>query len=147
MELYELQKKIGYEIKKLRIANGWTQEEAADHLHLCRKAYGEIERGETDIHLSRLWQLAHNFGVDIDYFIDSKEKSVFYVTGSLNSLFNNKNSNNQCLIQATDKSVLHYELEKSQLIIEQDKREIIALQQKVVDLQKIIQLLETINRK
>jgi transcriptional regulator with XRE-family HTH domain len=54
MQLHELQLKIGKEIKKLRTMNEMTQEEVAEGLHLDRNAYGEIERGKTDIHLSRL---------------------------------------------------------------------------------------------
>jgi transcriptional regulator with XRE-family HTH domain len=81
MQTQELQKKIGAEIKKLRLVNEWTQEQVAEQLHICRNTYGDIELGKTDICLSCLAQIANFFGVDIGYLVDDKEKVVFYLTG------------------------------------------------------------------
>ena len=136
MELQELQKKIGNEIKKLRLMNNWTQEEVAEKLHICRKAYGEIERGETDIHLSRLFQVANFFGLDVNYFVDGQEKAVFYTTASYDT--HNKNRCSEYHIHSSEEQAL----EKAQLTIEFNKKEISLLKQKVEDLQKIIGLLE-----
>lgn len=85
MQLHELQLKIGKEIKKLRTMNEMTQEEVAEGLHLDRNAYGEIERGKTDIHLSRLVQIANFFAVEIEDLVGSNNKAVFYVAGTSNS--------------------------------------------------------------
>lgn len=145
MELETLQKKIGNEIKKLRLMNEWTQEEAAEKLHICRKAYGDIERGETDIHLSRLLQVANFFGVDREYFVDGKEKAVFYVTGGTSNT--NKNQCNEYHLQSSEEKDLQHDLEKARITIEHDKKEIALLQQKIGDLQKIIELLELGNHK
>jgi len=38
MQTEELQKKIGSEIKKLRLSNEWTQEQIAEQLYICRDA-------------------------------------------------------------------------------------------------------------
>jgi transcriptional regulator with XRE-family HTH domain len=140
MELQELQKKIGNEVKKLRLMNNWTQEEVAEKLHICRKAYGEIERGETDIHLSRLLQVATFFGLDINYFVDGKEKNIVYVTGTQND--HNKNLCHEYHIHSAEEKDLQQALEKALLTVEFNQKENNLLKQKIEDLQKIIQLLE-----
>ena len=65
MHVDEVQRKIGKEIKKLRCLNEWTQEQMAERLSMGRNAYGELERGETDIHLSRLSQICEVFQIDL----------------------------------------------------------------------------------
>lgn len=46
-----------------RLQNGWSQEYMADKLGISVNGYGGIERGETDISLSRLRQIASVLGV------------------------------------------------------------------------------------
>ncbi|MGI9212021.1 MAG: helix-turn-helix domain-containing protein [Methylococcaceae bacterium] len=45
-------------IRLLRQARGWSQEEMATRLEMSTNGYGSIERGETDISLSRIKQIA-----------------------------------------------------------------------------------------
>lgn len=47
MQVYE-------KIKNLRKLKGWSQEEIAHKLDMTASGYGSIERGETDVKLSRL---------------------------------------------------------------------------------------------
>lgn len=56
--------KINENIRLLRLQRGYSQENMADLLHLSTTAYGDIERGKTDITLSRLEQIAQVLGVD-----------------------------------------------------------------------------------
>jgi len=133
MQLHELQIKIGKEIKKLRTLNEMTQEQVSEGLHLDRNAYGEIERGKTDIHLSRLVQVANFFEVSIEDLVGSKDKAVFYVAGTSNT-----QSYNQCNEYngvSAEVFTLQHELEKAQLQIDH-------LAKELSNHQKIIQLLE-----
>ena len=133
MQLHELQIKVGKEIKRLRVVNEMTQEQVAEGLHLDRNAYGEIERGKTDIHLSRLVQIANFFEVEIEELVGSKNKSVFYVTGTSNT-----QSYNQCNEYngvSAEVFALQHELEKAHLQIEH-------LGKELSNYQKIIKLLE-----
>ena len=133
MQLHELQLKIGKEIKKLRTVNDMTQEQAAEGLHLDRNAYGEIERGKTDIHLSRLVQIANFFEVEIEELVGKKTKALFNVTGTSNT-----QSYNQCNEYngvTSEVFSLQHELEKAQLQIEH-------LGKELDNHQKIIKLLE-----
>ncbi|MEI7866248.1 MAG: helix-turn-helix transcriptional regulator [Candidatus Methylumidiphilus sp.] len=134
MQLHELQIKIGKEIKKLRTLNEMTQEQVSEGLHLDRNAYGEIERGKTDIHLSRLVQVANFFEVEIEDLVGSKDKAVFYVAGTSNSQSNNNLYNEYNGVSA-EVFTLQHELEKAQLQIDH-------LAKELSNHQKIIQLLE-----
>jgi transcriptional regulator with XRE-family HTH domain len=133
MQLQELQQRIGKQIKRLRSYNEMTQEQVAEKLHIDRNAYGEIERGKTDIHLSRLVQIANFFGVETGELFDAKQKAVFYVTGTSNT-----QSNNQCneyYGHSLEAHTLQHELEK--VLIKNE-----SLQKELLDKQRIIELLE-----
>lgn len=131
MQTQDIQNKIGKEIKKLRLMNDWTQEQVAEQLHICRNTYSDIELGKTDIHLSRLAQIANFFGVDIGYLVDDKEKVIFYLTGTQNS-----HDMSQIKNQCNEYHSSSHELEKTQLTIKH-------LRQELADKQKIIELLES----
>jgi diguanylate cyclase (GGDEF)-like protein len=52
-------------IRFLRQQRGWSQEEIATMLDMSSNGYGCIERGDTDVNLSRIKQIAAIFGVDV----------------------------------------------------------------------------------
>lgn len=54
--------KIGSRIKHLRIVHSLTQENVADLLKISTSNYAKIERGEIDITILRLEQIARVFG-------------------------------------------------------------------------------------
>jgi transcriptional regulator with XRE-family HTH domain len=64
-------------IRFLRQAKGWTQEEVADKLKMSQNGYGSIERGETDVNLSRLEQIADLFGIKLSELLGLDEEAVF----------------------------------------------------------------------
>ncbi len=81
-------KKIGSNIKKFRELKGLTQENMAADLNMSQTGYGKIERGETDISISKLESIAGILGLTINDVIDFDEKTFFY-----GNVVNNKNSN------------------------------------------------------
>ena len=54
MELHE-------KIRSIRKLKGWSQEEIAAKLEMSSNGYGSIERGGTDVNLSRLISIAELF--------------------------------------------------------------------------------------
>ena len=136
MQLQELQIKIGKKLKELRVVNGWTQEQASEQLHICRNTYSDIELGKTDICLSRLVQLANFYNVDVDYFVNDKEKVVFYLTGNHNTQATNR-IEKQC-----NEYHGNFTEEKLQLINELKDKEITMLQREIENLKEIIALLK-----
>ena len=47
--------------------------------------YGDIERGATDINLSRLEQISQLFDMELSELIDLNEKNVFNILGTQNT--------------------------------------------------------------
>ena len=58
-----LSKKLGNKIRMFRLVKEFTQENMAEALTMSVSGYSKIERGETDITLSRIEEIAHVFGV------------------------------------------------------------------------------------
>ena len=72
LDFMELSEKI----KELRKKRDWSQEIVANKLNISLNSYGALERGETDIKLSRLEELARIFEADISFFfINDFEKT------------------------------------------------------------------------
>jgi len=72
LDFMELSEKI----KELRKKRDWSQEIVANKLNISLNSYGALERGETDIKLSRVEELARIFEVDISFFfINDAEKT------------------------------------------------------------------------
>lgn len=137
MHVEELQKKIGKEIKKLRCLHEWTQEQVAEQLNIGRNAYGEIERGETDINLSRLAQISELFKIDLGTLLGISETGVQY----LQHYANLQKNYNTCHIHHSE-TLQQVELEKMHLLVAQKDKEIELLQREIAHLQKIIALME-----
>ena len=69
-------------IKFIRQLKGWSQEDMAEKLAMSINGYGSIERGETNVNLSRLEQIAQLFGMELSELVALNEKSVFYMSGA-----------------------------------------------------------------
>ena len=70
MQIYE-------KLKVMRILKGWSQEELAEKLGYSINGYARIERGETDINLTKLEKIAKTMGVDLQQLLGLNEGNVF----------------------------------------------------------------------
>ena len=131
MQVYE-------KIRLLRRLKGWSQEEIAHHLGMSVSGYGGMERGETDIPLSRLQLIAKVFEVSLPELFDLNEKNVFHV-GNNNTLTHSSQINSL----SPHSIALQYELEKSHLLLEQQTKEIELLRQQNTDLRAMMKLLQS----
>ena len=123
-------------IKNIRKLKNWSQEEIADKLGITASGYGSIERGDTDVNLSRLKDIAELFGMDLSELFDSQEKNISI--GDHNQIVGDGNQH----INSSSQELQH-ELEKFQLIIEQKNKEIELLKQQIIDLREVNTLLKT----
>ncbi len=80
MDIQEIYKKI----KVMRILNDWSQEAMADKLGLTVGGYAKIERGETDVNLSRLAQIAEAMDVDLAKLLELNSGNVLQLLNSAN---------------------------------------------------------------
>ena len=117
----------------MRTANGWSQEEIAEKLHMSLNAYGCIERGETCPNLNRLEQIAQVLGVKLEELVS--EKNILNIGMDFNNWYNTTSPSEQ-LIE------LQHELEKSRLLLEQKDKEIEYLKQQNADLRTMVNMLK-----
>ena len=66
----ELQLIVGRNLRRHRVANGYSQEAFADHLGVHRTYYGGVERGERNLTLQTLERIAEFIGVDPRELLD-----------------------------------------------------------------------------
>ncbi len=126
---------IHEKIRLIRQARGWTQEDVAEKLELSLNAYGEIERGNSDIRLSRLDQILDLFGVDLLELLGTTEKNVFNFTNSTGTQNNhNYPANGQIDLQT--------EIEKLQWMLQLKDKEIELRDEKIHHLSEVVDLLK-----
>jgi transcriptional regulator with XRE-family HTH domain len=108
----------------VRQLKDWSQEDVANKLGMSLNGYGSIERGETDVNLSRLEQIAELFGIKLSDLLELNEKIVFSQTGT-----NNNQSNWHIGSCSPEYLQLKAELEKQQVINELKDKEIESLKE------------------
>jgi transcriptional regulator with XRE-family HTH domain len=120
-------------IRLIRETKGLTQEQVAEKLKISVNAYGDIERGNNDVKLSRLKQIAEFFEIKLSDLFELTEK------GTLNIYFSGceQNENNKLYIGTSA-----IELEKQQLIIELKDKELAMKDRENDNLKEIIALLK-----
>jgi len=124
-------------LKTIRKLRNLTQETVADKLGISTQSYAKIERGETDVNLSRLQQIAQLMGIELSQLFCLDDKNVFNFTASSHfTQFQNVNS------LSTEQTEYKPELENAHLMVEQQQKEIDYLKQQVSDLREIIALLK-----
>ena len=116
-------------IRIIRKAKGLTLEEVAHQLGMSTNGYGDIERGVTDVNLSRLEQISQLFDMELSELIDLNEKNVFNILDSQNT--GSIGTHNHCTItqDSTEQLQLKFILENQQHIIEQQTQEIAYLKE------------------
>jgi transcriptional regulator with XRE-family HTH domain len=69
--------KIGHQIRRIRQSKDLSQENIASELEITKGAFSKIERGATNVPITRLLQIAAVLEVDItEFFKDSKSVSI-----------------------------------------------------------------------
>ena len=128
---------IHEKIRLLRQVKGLTQEEVAERLNLSVNGYGKIERGNCDINLHRLEQIAEVFGVEVIEFLGTADRNVFNL-----SCTNNMDTQNNHNYYTFENSELKSELEKQQLIIQLKDKENELRDEKIRHLTEVVELLK-----
>jgi transcriptional regulator with XRE-family HTH domain len=132
--------RVHEKIRFIRQAKGLTQEEVANKLQMSVNGYGDIERGETDVSLSRLEQIADLFEIRLSELFILDEKNIFNVNGSNNAGIGQQH----CTITTypSDCVQLQNELDKQQLINELKDKELAMKDREIENLREIITLLK-----
>jgi transcriptional regulator with XRE-family HTH domain len=121
--------KVYEKIRFMRQSKGWSQEDIAEKLDMSVNRYANIERGETDVQLSRLEKIADTFGIELLDLFNFAERNVFYWAGDNNHLINLQSTN-----FSEEKN--EHELEKAHLLLQQQQKEIAYLKEIISLLKK-----------
>lgn len=91
-------------IRVMREINQWSQEEMAEKLAMSANGYAKIERGQTNISIDKLKQIAQIFNIDMVDLITNQDKTFFFSIGDNNVNSHNLNSMDkfQLLLDAKD---------------------------------------------
>lgn len=107
-------------LRQLRAQKHLTQEQMAEKIGMSKNGYGKIERGETQLKIEKLEQIANIFDVNIQELLQT-DKDVNVLLGDNYSNFQNNYYNK------------NQEIEKLQLIIEH-QQELLAQKDKQIEL-------------
>ena len=124
-------------IRVLRVLNRGTQEEMAEKLEMSAGGYAKIERGDSQLNLSRLEQIAKIFNINVLELVQNDKG----FTVQINDIVNQDNGTNQISVYSSPNEV---EIEKLKMII-QHKDEL--LQQKINENKLLRDMLELIKQK
>ncbi|OQW91518.1 MAG: hypothetical protein BWK78_04405 [Thiotrichaceae bacterium IS1] len=126
--------KLLQNLRVLRDLKGWNQETMTALLDMSPKAYANIERGKTDIQLSRLEQIAKLLEVKVGDLIGFDREMIFnFITHNSHQTTNyNQSSVNSA---SPTSQQLEQELEKARLVIEQKDKEMAYLKE-IIELRK-----------
>lgn len=122
---------VNEKIRYMRQQKGWSQEEMAHRLNMSPNGYGNIERGNTNLSLPKLKNIAAIFNESISEMF-SEDKNIFNSMGDNNT--GTQNNQNFCSIfsdtgQCMRNTQVEFNLEKQKLINEHQRNEIIMLRQ------------------
>lgn len=127
--------KLSEKIKFFRTLKGWTQEDMAEKLGMSITGYGNIERGDTDVTLSKLEEIVRVLGIELRELFNFQGKIIINLGENAIAVGDNyQNTQTQ--------KELEHELEKFRLIVEQQCKELSLLYQEIEHLKEIINLLK-----
>jgi transcriptional regulator with XRE-family HTH domain len=129
-------------IKFLRQFKKLSQEAMAEKLDLSVNAYANMERGESDITLNRLYKVSQILEINLPQLLGLDEKGVLYLIGNYAVHTQHTQFTGSLLTCPLEHASLKIELEKTQLLLEQKDKEIHLLQQQTNDLREMVQLLK-----
>jgi transcriptional regulator with XRE-family HTH domain len=119
---------VNEKIRLIRESKGLTQEDVAKKLDISVNSYGDIERGNTNLKLNRLEQIAKILEISLPELIDTSDKGILNI--------NFKNKQRDVYFGSSS------ELEKQQLIIELKDKELAMKDRENENLREIIALLK-----
>ncbi|WP_455012061.1 helix-turn-helix domain-containing protein [Haemophilus parahaemolyticus] len=90
-------------IKIMREMNQWTQEEVAEKLGMSTTGYAKIERGQTNVSVEKLKQIAQIFNVNVAQLLDDNERFVLFTNVDNHSNYSNYFGTNEKLSLENEK--------------------------------------------
>ena len=114
-------------IRILREANQWSQEEVAEKLAMSPSGYAKIERGEVKLYLDKLEQIANIFNVDVVDLLNSDKRNIYLLISENSHSSSNYYNSDSALMIENEK--LKLSLSHQEKLIEQYCAEIALLKE------------------
>ncbi len=138
-----INREIGNKISQLRTVRKWSRGQMAEKLEMSESNYGHIERGETDIGITRLTRIAKIFEITLYDLLGINEKTVLNFTKTTVNCVNSNNENlttvNPTLNNLNDLA-LKYELDKQQMQLELKDKELALQQREIAYLKELLEI-------
>lgn len=126
--------KTNEKLRQLREMQNWTQEEMAEKMQMSASGYAKLERGDNNLNIERLEQIAQIFNIDIAD-LTSKERGMVFVVGC------DYGNNNSISHYGTTDSLIQ-ELETLKLVLTHKDEIIYKLNEQVSDLRALVEALK-----
>ena len=124
----------------MRTLKGWSREEMAEKVGMSANGYAKIERGKTDLQISRLKKIVKVFEIELKDLFNFNENMVFNNHNHNHNHQQNYVSRNQNNYIDSAKDLIQ-ELESSRILIKQQSKEITYLKQHIDDLREMNDIL------
>ena len=114
---------VNEKVRLFRELNQWSQEEMAERMNMSVAGYAKIERGETNISLHKLKQIASVLKIDLLDLVSTHDSGVILVGGENNqNHFRNNYYGNQVAELEVEK--LKLELKHKDQLLKQRENEL-----------------------
>ena len=114
---------VNEKVRLFRELNQWSQEEMAERMNMSVAGYAKIERGETNISLHKLKQIASVLQIDLLDLVSTHDSGVILVGGENNqNHFRNNYYGNQAAELEVEK--LKLELKHKYELLKQRENEL-----------------------
>ena len=114
---------VNEKVRLFRELNQWSQEEMAERMNMSVAGYAKIERGETNISLHKLKQIASVLQIDLLDLVSTHDSGVILVGGENNqNNFRNNYYGNQSAELEVEK--LKLELKHKDELLKQRENEL-----------------------
>lgn len=114
---------VNEKVRLFRELNQWSQEEMAERMNMSVAGYAKIERGETNISLHKLKQIASVLQIDLLDLVSTHDSGVILVGGENNqNHFRNNYYGNQAAQLEVEK--LKLELKHKDELLKQRENEL-----------------------
>ncbi|MFU8789962.1 MAG: helix-turn-helix domain-containing protein [Methylobacter sp.] len=128
---------VHQKIKALRLFNDFTQEDMAEKLgYSSVQGYAKIERGETELTVSKLEDIAKVLGVSLQALLNLNGKNAVNIAENCQYPKRFQHAPD-CLIVLTETECLN-ELEKARLLLHEREQEIGHLKFEIALLKKLV---------
>lgn len=139
-----IQDQIRQNIRKVREERGLTQAQVAEKLEMSETGYAKWERGECQLRVERLYQVAKVLDINVEELLVSENENVVVVNNVNDTASNANHFNFSSENKVLEGNIEHlnYVIRSKNELLDARERENESLKQQITVLNKVIEQLE-----